>query len=284
MIFQLPQEGNSRDRFQRLANFMLQFHPDWPRFPSPATYNAIASLKKEAHILLESQGIPETCIKKIWPADYQWFSENFGEYGCEFSFLRNYSFPPIAQNHLNRNRGDLPYFLIGYAWIDSPYLAYDYTLDCKNPRLVWVPSLDCSQCYRAADHLEQLLFACGFLNDAYYEYEWKVKCVFSKKFHPFQKLDLSSTCNLMDEQIGIALAKEFSHILRQHHFQPAWFSTYTDQFWLKGSTCFIVSRNNDPDDLYDLVEGWIGSHHLNEAEALISIMESNGFSCNILYS
>lgn len=259
MMFQLPQPGTPADRFQRLANFMLQFNPDWPKVPSPASEEEIKRLKTEAN-LLEDQRAPKGCIQKYWPADYQWFAENFGGSGCEFAFLRHYSFLSVSNNTLNRNFEFLPYFLIGYAWLDSPYLAYDYTNDCTNPALVWVPSLDCQQCYRAADHLEQLLFACGFLNDAYYEYPWKAKCVCSRNSVSLQTLEASSSYDLGDEWIHAALIEEFAHMLRQHQFQPAWFSTKTDQFWFKGSTCLIVSLNNDPDDLYDLVEGWIGSH------------------------
>lgn len=287
VIFQIPQEGNRADRFRRFIEFVLQFDDSWEQSPRPASDCDIDQLKKEANILnsycdKQDCGMP----RKIWPEDYQWFSECFGENGCNFMFMRDYTFFPISKNHLNKNRESLPYLFIGQAWVASPYIAYDYSDESETPPLVWAPTLDGRDCYKASRNLEQLLFSCAFLNYAYYEYEWKAKCMFTDKSLPGCIRGLGDVSDVESAEKDIActiLSEKFASILKQHKFEIAWFSTYTDQFWFNEDTCFIVSRNNDPDSLYNIIEGWIGSHNQKQAENLIHIMAESGFSCSKVY-
>lgn len=272
MTFKLPEQGNKINRFERLRAFISQFNADWPEYPKPAAREAIERLKIEANI-----------ENRVWPEEYQWFAENFGRSGIEFNFCRNYSFPPIAQNYrLNREYKNLPYLFIGSAWIASPYIAYHYSDDKSVPDLVWVPSFEVNACYyRAADTLEQLLFSCAFLDEAYYEYEWKGKCGIPSEAVKEIEKKLGQPNELNYEKICAALVEIFSAVLKAHDFQCAWFSTYSDQFWFKDDVCFIVSRHNDPDSISDFIEGRIGSHSRHSAEKIISIMRGNSFSCSM---
>ena len=281
MRFQLPQNGTSADRFQRLADFVSQFRSDWPQSPTPATEDEIAWRKRRLEVLMG-----QSCEGGgFWPEEYQWFAENFGKTGCSFSFSRDISFFPISHEPRNPMWSSRPYLLIGEESFDWYYVAYAPAAEGTQPPLVWVDASDGHMCGRAADTLEQLLFSCAILNDAYYEYEWAIQCSIppDAPYLADLKGDVSQLEGECGESLDHILANRFASSLREHPFQWAWFSTDTDQFWVWEDTCFHIARDYDPDHICEVAYGRIGSHSKEQADHLTSIMRASGFRCSRLY-
>ena len=270
MKFQLPQPGARSDCFARLSAFATQFDTTWPQTPQPAAPQDIAALQRET---------PDP-FRYRWPPEYVWFAQHFGTCGLSLSFRLDLTLPPIGQNSLNHGLPpSSPYLFIGQAWIASPFLAYLRTAVGAEPQLVWVPVRAVkAPCSQAANTLEQLLFASVFLDQAYEEYPWKATCTLDAHSPIVQRLQEHLT-GCLEDTLCAALMATYASVLVDQSFQRGWFSTNTDQFWFRGDTCVLLSRNWDADGIWDLVVGRIGSYEPAQGEAIAAHMERTGFTC-----
>lgn len=273
MTFQMPQAGGKKTRFQRLKLFISQFDENWPKQPCAVASEEIERIKREAHIGREICAFAGKQLLKGWPEEFQWYAENLGECGCQFNFQIDFTVYPISKNTLNKNRGHLPHLFIGQLGIDSYYLAYDYSENLPTPHLVWASYSE--TLFRAADTLEKLLFASAFLNYAFYEYEWQYKCIFPAS--------ISNSSSIDENAYLERLSQKYYSILTECQFQQAWFSTNTDQFFLKDDICFILSRDFDTDDTSHTLLGRMGSNNERQIKHLIQIMQSNGIICEKIW-
>ena len=237
-------------------------------------------IKREIGIDKSICNIEDIETHKTWPKEFQWYVENFGEKGCKFNNMVNFTMLPISKNKLNKHRKHLPYLFIGQLGIDSYYLAYDYSIDITNPQLVWASATETF--LNAADSLEQILFSYAFLNYAYSEYEWQVECVISPDSDIVSPAN-SITFECDEEACFNDVSQKFIALLQESNFQLAWFSTLTDQFWFKEDTCFILSRNFYPDDAFDIVICKIGSNNEEQIGCFIKLMQSNGIQCRKIW-
>ena len=248
MLVPGPWEGENW--YPSFDRFMTEVYPNWREY-----YNVTYSTAQEIEELAEKLG--------PLPGEYVDFLTHMGGRGLDLrNRARLYS---LAETFLTEDEG--VYLNIGsYApYDDGDRLAYRLTREGP-PLLVWRERMAGGRPVKAADSLGQLLcnqaFLAGGVDQLTLRYPMELAfhlhqppsgpCPEAEEYVRTHSLEGLSEEDLWDRGFQIQIAR-LEGPLREQGYKKAGFSTELDQIWIRGETCCILSREFDPNDMFDTV-------------------------------
>lgn len=246
----LPEAYKGQNWYRSFEQFMTEVYPDWYKFYdcAPATLEEI----KEA----AGQLVPEVAAI---PEEYMIFLAHMGGRGLNLNSRA--ILYPLYQMELSPDKpacldiGTYDYYY------ESRFLAYSFSRE-ELPCLILRDEGE--KPLKAADCLGQLLCGQAFLSNGMEQF--KIRYPMDLAFHLHQPP--YSPCPEAEnyyrthpvegfterdlENIGFQIQVEkLEKPLRALGYERTWFSTELDHIWIKEDTCCILSRNFDPNDMFD---------------------------------
>lgn len=252
----LPEQYQDGDWYPSFSRFMTAAYPNWYGFYkcAPAARSKIKKLAE--HFAPEVPRLPE---------EYMTFLEQIGMQGLNLQ-RRAWLYP---SDQLYLSGEEEPCLTIGsYSLLDAgDQLAYCFPKEGP-PYLVWRDrwSDRMGGQIKVADSLGQLLCNQAFLVEGgeQFSFHHSLELAFHLHQPPYgpcpEAEEYCRTHLVADlsekelEDIGFQLQiKKLERPLRQLGHERVWFSTELDQVWRKEDACCILSREFDPNDMFDTV-------------------------------
>lgn len=279
----IPKNDSSERWIEALEEFISMTEPEWLQGMKGASAKTITAIKKCYD--LNGDG-------KRLPVDYEIFLRRWG--GNSYV-----SFPdkPIsiayysADNMLHKDcllcdSSNNLYLTIGSQDIDnSEQLSFSF-LPSDDISLILIRPYHND--IKMADSFRQYLCCQAFL-----AFGWKqfpCQLAYELEFHmhkpPYNlspEAKIWNDSNLSDkdlEELGFKIQVEkIQSILLKHGYQEAWFSTPLDQVWLGINSFCSISRDIDPNDMFDTVLGQICAYDLGSIQKVIEDFSLIGYKC-----
>lgn len=252
----MPAPYEESDWYPSFSRFMTAACPSW--YGSYKCAPAARSVVKK----LAEQFAPD--VPRL-PEEYGTFLAQIGTQGLNLQ-RRAWLYP---SNQLYLSEGEEPCLMIGsYSLLDEgDKLAYCFPEEGP-PCLVWMERWSDlrDRQIKVADSLGQLLCNQAFLAEGgkQFSFHHSLELAFHLhqplygpcpeaedycRTHPIQNLSEKEL-----EDIGFQLQiKKLEGPLRRLSYERVWFSTELDQVWRKEAACCILSREFDPNDMFDTV-------------------------------
>lgn len=248
----LPQSYEGQDWVHSFEGFLSKTCPNWREQYQcvPAKVREIRKL--EDYVRSELPGLPE---------EYMTFLRKMGGQGLFMN--RRPILYPLDQTVLFQ---DEPVWLrIGSYdyYYESMFLAYCFPREGPSYLAIWDKG---EEPLKVADSLGQLLCNLAFLEEG--KEQFAFCCPMYLAFHlhepPYSPCPEAeeykrthSTEGLTEwdlENIGFRIQLEkLEGPLKELGYERVWFSTELDHIWIKEDVCCILSKDFDPDDMFDTV-------------------------------
>ena len=279
----VPKDDSSERWIDALEEFISITEPEWLQGMKGASAKTIAAIKECYD--LNGDG-------KSLPVDYKMFLRRWGG----DSYI---SFPdkPISITYYSANMlladdcllcdsSDNLYLTIGSQDIDdSEQLAFSF-LSSGDSSLILIRPFHND--IKMADSFRQYLCCQAFL--AFGRKQFPCQLAYELEFHmhvPPYNLSPEAKdwkdSNLSDEdleELGFKIQVEkIQSVLLKHGYQEAWFSTPLDQVWLRRDSFCSISRDFDPNDMFDTVLGQLCVYDLDNIQNVIKDFSLIGYKC-----
>lgn len=286
----IPDDDRSDRWFETLKKFILQIEPTW--------FQDIKSVSIDEVEKFENQFRHHVDLEFYLPKEYKIFIQNIGGMPY-FSFSYKpieFSYHSISVMFRFADVWDRPYLEIGSQGIEEDaHLCYSLSPSMSlDEAPLMMTRYNISGTAKIADSLRQYLCCQSFLalgNQQFpHEYTYKLKFHMHEPPYELSPEALSwceankkgyhekDECSL--EDIGFIMqSQKIRDILLKHNYQKAWFSTPFDQVWLQEDSFCSISRDFDPNDMFDTVLGQICTYNQATILSLIDDFARIGYQC-----
>ena len=277
-MFAIPEDCQTDVWFEALKAFIDCVEPGWCKNLQGAKQKEINKLKKYDKTL-------------TLPKEYEIFLLNAGG---KFSFY--FPYKPISFSYYDiHTMLEYPHYwdnilAIGSQSYESEKLGYLFSVSspCDKTPLV-MTRYDKNIGIKIADSLRQYLCCQAFLAfggqqfPVGYDYRIAQEHELSSEEFSWCITNYENTNQSSLEDAGFVVpSKKLQDILLKHGYREAWFSTPLDQVWLQQDSFCSISRDFDPDNIFDTVSGQIYAHNQDAIQYLINDFTQLGYPC-VLY-
>lgn len=277
-MFVVPEDCQTDAWFEALKTFINCVEPGWCQNMRGAKQKEVNKLKKHYETL-------------SLPKEYEVFLLNAGGEWFYFPYkLVSFACYSVENMLILSHLGD-DTIEIGSQSLDSEKLCYllSSSAPCNEAPLV-MTRYGKNIGIKIANSLRQYLCCQAFLafggQQFSSEYDYRIKPnhgLSSEELSCYNaKNENMSQCSL--EDVGfIVQSKKLQGVLLKHGYREAWFSTPLDQVWLQQDSFCSISRDFDPDDIFDTVSGQIYAYNQVSIQSLIDDFAQLGYQC-VLYT
>lgn len=281
-------EDDSGHWFESLEKFISEMEPEWLSDLEGVSSQKIDEIKKY-YGLDEGSG-------KNFPTDYEiylrhWGGSSYVYFPYKPQVISYFSVDNVLRSsRASDQSSDSFYLMIGTQGIDEAHLSFLFP-PSGDAELVLVRY--CQEDTKVAESLRQYLCCQAFL--AFGRRQFPYRLAYELGFHmhepPFSpspeaeawKKENSFHSELSDEEledVGFNIQVEkLQNILMRHGYQQTWFSTPLDQVWLRSDSFCSISRDFDPNDMFDTVIGQICAYDLTEIQNVVKDFAQIGYQC-----
>lgn len=285
----IPDDNRSEHWLEALERFISETEPEWLQGVKKASIRKIDEIKNQ----YELDGSTGMCL----PTDYETFLRHWG--GASFIDLPDkpisityYSADDmLSGNKLSQGSSDRLYLAIGYQDIDQATELTLLFLPSGETELVLVRRSQDD--IKVADSLRQYLYCQAFI--AFAGKQYPCRLAYELAFHMHKPpYDLSPEAVAWKEKNGFDYdeddaslddlgfniqAEKLEEILKKHGYQEAWFSTPLDQVWLQKDSFCTISREFDPNDMFDTVIGQLCTCDYTAVQGVVDDFAKIGYKC-----
>ena len=275
----LPERYQGEDWYPSFVRFMDEAYPNWRQYYDFAPYTPAEVEETAVEFAPDIPRLPE---------EYLTFLAHMGARGLD---LHHRAFLYHGGRLYLSGEEETCLTIGSYNLLDEgDKLAYCFP-KAGTPYLVWSREYSGGQ-VKSADSLGQLLCNQGFLACGVDQFPFHQTmdlafhmhnppygpCPEAEEYcriHPVEGLSEEELWDIgFQRQI-----KKLTRPLEQLGYERAWFSTELDHIWLRENTCCILSREFDPNDMFDTVCVSIWGEEKKPIQVLAGRFQELGYGC-----